>query len=841
MTFPPRNSIVIKLWVEKNSFNYYDMGYYQDIEARFGMVAVRLLKAWASDDKKLASSNNRLVFLLRCKSRGLLPNHIKQSHKNIISLVTAQDARLTNMALSLNRQVGRQVLKLEIEATNRKIRRLTSSVGSSYVQLMEMLPAHVLEDFRIRRALTYEKVFLSVRRENIKKFDHLLTTSNGVRLFGDNSAWIVNKSTMDIPPEVLDFLSLGPGFAVPGKPRKHEICQFVSELESILDEVDQDTAEVVRAKVATDMTNCIVRNGYQQQGEIERQYERTKRFLRLNPSVCVLKSDKGNATVVIDKIDYISKIQDILNDTNTYKKQARHSLFTLQNKHNNLIKKLVTKNCITSEEGRSLIITNSVYPKLYGLPKIHKQTVPLRPIVACVGGTTYKLAKHLANILTVALADRTEYNVSDSFQFVDAVRDLVLPQGFVIVSFDVVSLFTNIPIELVRRTVTERFEEIEQHSGYSRDMLMEALSFVFDNCYFTYEDVIYRQTQGVPMGNPISPILATLVMDDLLDWVKQRVPFEFPFLYKFVDDIICAIPGDMLGATLQTFNTYHAKLQFTMEEETDRAVPFLDTKVVRAEDQRIRLDWYQKTTASGRYLNFHSNHTMRQKINTIIGMKHRMERISDVEWKIRNLEKLMQLFGNNGYPRGMLRRLLFCETRPQNDELPQAAQEDLVNSTYRKLLSLPGVTDSAIQFLRPLTDVKIVKYNGTKIQGLFKKVKDSTPTDYLSNVVYKIPCLDCEKCYVGQTTQWLKNRITQHKSDAKLNKKSCALAIHTNNEDHRFDFAEAEVLAMDQNRRRRLFKEMYHIKDGDCVNFKTDTGNISCSYRYIFQLLNRRD
>ena len=68
-------------------------------------------------------------------------------------------------------------------------------------------------------------------------------------------------------------------------------------------------------------------------------FNKTKKLLKANPSLYVLKSDKGNCTVLMDEHDYKEKIEDLLQDTVTYQKQKRHSLLMLQTKYNNLIKK----------------------------------------------------------------------------------------------------------------------------------------------------------------------------------------------------------------------------------------------------------------------------------------------------------------------------------------------------------------------------------------------------------------------------------------------------------------------------------------------------------------------
>lgn len=72
-----------------------------------------------------------------------------------------------------------------------------------------------------------------------------------------------------------------------------------------------------------------------------------------------------------------------------------------------------------------------------------------------------------------------------------------------------------------------------------------------------------------------------------------------------------------------------------------------------------------------------------------------------------------------------------------------------------------------------------------------------------SNLIYKINCKDCPGCYIGQTKQYLKNRVYQHKHSIKstlnnLNNKT-ALTTHTLDKNHNFDFENTEILQMERN------------------------------------------
>lgn len=61
-------------------------------------------------------------------------------------------------------------------------------------------------------------------------------------------------------------------------------------------------------------------------------------------------------------------------------------------------------------------------------------------------------------------------------------------------------------------------------------------------------------------------------------------------------------------------------------------------------------------------------------------------------------------------------------------------------------------------------------------------------------VIHKMDCSQCQGCYVGQTSQWLKQRITQHKSDCRTGKNNCAVVDHFLKTGHTFDYNSAKIL-----------------------------------------------
>ena len=85
-------------------------------------------------------------------------------------------------------------------------------------------------------------------------------------------------------------------------------------------------------------------------------------------------------------------------------------------------------------------------PRIYGLPKIHKKDIPLRPIGSAINSPTYELASFLSSTLQ-PLVGKTSSFIKDSIDFVIFIRSLHLEPTDLLVSFDVISLFTKIPIK----------------------------------------------------------------------------------------------------------------------------------------------------------------------------------------------------------------------------------------------------------------------------------------------------------------------------------------------------------------------------------------------------------
>ncbi|XP_072377933.1 uncharacterized protein [Diabrotica undecimpunctata] len=126
-------------------------------------------------------------------------------------------------------------------------------------------------------------------------------------------------------------------------------------------------------------------------------------------------------------------------------------------------------------------------------------------------------AQFLTDILSQAYNYKNEFNIVDSFQFSEFINNYQLPREYVLVSFDVVSLFSNLPLSSVVTSLRNHWNEIQPHSPVSWEIFSELLKLTFDTNYLIFNDKYYRQIFGTPMGSSTSPILVNFVLDDLIN------------------------------------------------------------------------------------------------------------------------------------------------------------------------------------------------------------------------------------------------------------------------------------------------------------------------------------
>jgi hypothetical protein len=216
-----------------------------------------------------------------------------------------------------------------------------------------------------------------------------------------------------------------------------------------------DIRSWLKAKLV-DLTHQYNVSSSSQRGIITQDHLNALKDLRTKNDILILKPDKGCGTVLMHREEYISKMEEILKDTSKFKKEnnTKDDIKKLERRTCKYIKSLQQQDLISPEEAKYLTPKGTHTPRLYGLPKLHKTGIPLRPILSMVNTPQHKLAKWLITKLNPIREKLVTHTVKDTFQFVNEVKDMNIG-GKYLVSFDVQSLFTNLPLEETIQTVCE--------------------------------------------------------------------------------------------------------------------------------------------------------------------------------------------------------------------------------------------------------------------------------------------------------------------------------------------------------------------------------------------------
>ena len=203
---------------------------------------------------------------------------------------------------------------------------------------------------------------------------------------------------------------------------------------------------------------------------------------------------KAYCFVVMNRSDYDSKMEILLNDRSTYEVASISPFRRIERELNAMLLSLKRLQKINKPTYRKLHSTDGTPPAIRCSVKHHKEGNPLRPIVTCIGSALYNTSKFLTDILS-PLPIRNGYSVANCLQFSKELSDIKIDDNEVLVSFDVVSLFTAIPVDKACEYIKTKLEQdatLSSRTNLDIDDIIALLQFTLSNNYFVLNDIIYK-------------------------------------------------------------------------------------------------------------------------------------------------------------------------------------------------------------------------------------------------------------------------------------------------------------------------------------------------------------
>ena len=132
---------------------------------------------------------------------------------------------------------------------------------------------------------------------------------------------------------------------------------------------------------------------------------------------------------------------------------------------------------------RDIDTTNTLLARCYGLRKILRENYSLRLVVSTIYTSTRFLEQNFNTILKNSLS-MSNYTVKNNWEFQKIMIAKTISDGHVMISLDVVAMFPNIPLELVKKAVSNRFNKVKSHTKLDEKEFLKGLDFIMDSTKF---------------------------------------------------------------------------------------------------------------------------------------------------------------------------------------------------------------------------------------------------------------------------------------------------------------------------------------------------------------------
>ena len=356
-----------------------------------------------------------------------------------------------------------------------------------------------------------------------------------------------------------------------------------------------------------------------------------------------------------------------------------------------------------------------------------------------------------------------EFSIKDTQTFPQLLRDSPpLKADEEYVSYDVDSLFTNIPLmETIEYIIKQIYTENKLPKICSKLIFKRLLIKITTECTFLFNNNFYKQIDGCSMGGPISVTLSDIFMIKMENDVV--IPTKPIFYFRYVDDIINKRSKNKCDDLFIKLNSYHSKIKLTIEENPSK---FLDTNII-LKNNNVTTQVHRKIHKLP--IPWQSKVPKRYKRNSILSDLYRSKRIaSDFNLEVKHIKSK---FFKANYPT----RFTDSVIRDFNNK-PASINDsiDMIIPPYLFeekppfiLIEIPFCESNeacAKRFLVKLHDFTkhqfnfAIKWKTRKVKSLFK-LKDQNI--HPSCKIYKGEC-SCGEVYIGETKRNVEVRWAEH-------------------------------------------------------------------------------
>ncbi|UYV71444.1 hypothetical protein LAZ67_8003217 [Cordylochernes scorpioides] len=381
----------------------------------------------------------------------------------------------------------------------------------------------------------------------------------------DDAVNVINLSKTVLSKDEVNILSKGLKHRPIGKPQTVKIISGIEAAIGKLNNYDKNTIRNTVINILKE-PNKMPPNNHRDKAALN--------DLKNRQDIIITSADKGGMTVVMDKSDYINKMNNILEDRTIFtivdeiNKKREYSYFKKE------INRMAKSNMISNDEFKLFMSNLDSESYIYGKPKVHKQGIPLRPIVAYHSSPLAPIARYVTIFLQSLIKNSVfPMSIANIPTFITEIANYNYQREHSLVSFDVEALYPSLPHSLILKT-TKTFLDNNKIDPNTIDKIIGLITLCLRVNIFTFDQKQYKQIKGSPMGSPLSTPLAEIVMRELDLWITSLYPADIILYRRYIDDIFCICTEKQIPNILASFNNYNNSLHFTIEKENNCTLPF---------------------------------------------------------------------------------------------------------------------------------------------------------------------------------------------------------------------------------------------------------------------------
>ena len=780
------------------------------IDLNLSQVPFSLARTALQTCEKLGRQEEQLFFLKQCKGNDVLPKTI--TNLKLPSCFHSSYMRSARLKIQL------QTLNSMIRFTYGEISRSKKRWSRLEMEFHEQFTAAISEANSLSAAMVHAYHIGRVSHHSIlrQRFHKLLdaklsTESRFSRREINNDDirdTLVTDKTNSLDADELALLAKGPKFALAPPVNQNTIidfnvqfCRFAHQfrwkhyLHNEGGEKNEENGNsVTLSKYPWDTRLKMPVRDNEIEDKLKRLYFQVKDILLKEPcrpkfsnltdeerntldrlkqkELTYLPSDKGGEFCVIKTTDYNTAGVVHLSDVSTYRKISHLTPATVEKRINSTWKIIARQRNIPKYVTRSYVTTNSQHPKFYHLIKTHKAGADLkiRPIVSNCNGPTKRISWLMTKLLSPLLA-RVPAHLGNSKELMDSISTINNDSRQLIpCSFDVVSLYTSIPIQDAIRNIKEKLEqyEITMLNVFHHGDICSLLESILTNTFFVFEDQIYQQICGLPMGSSVSGILAIL----FLDTIEQQALRSFghiPIFKRYVDDCFTMVSSmEEANSLLQLLNQQHPNIRFEIETPADgHSLSLLDFTIIVSTSGETHFEFYKKNARKNIFVHYRSHLPMQSKMAIVRNERARMQdRCSNPITLHKHEREFDRMLNRHQYPAVFIQNSK-CVKRRSSNRTP----EDYI---YLKLPFISELADRRIRQVFRREEINLRIAHKSKTLRNYLQPKKEAPQCTLrncplnnsmcnrKNTVYQLQCPICSSTYIGSSIRPLHCRVKEH-------------------------------------------------------------------------------